>query len=42
MNFHNVVFETSYATSDALPESDLLEIAFAKLSKLFKKNKTEA
>lgn len=29
MNFHNVVFETSYATSDALPESDLLEIAFA-------------
>ncbi len=29
MNFHNVVFETSYATSDALPQSDLLEIAFA-------------
>ncbi len=29
MNFHNVVFETSYATSDALPKSDLLEIAFA-------------
>ena len=29
MNFHNVVFETSYATSDMLPKSDLLEIAFA-------------
>ena len=29
MNFHNIVFETSFATSDALPESDLLEIAFA-------------
>lgn len=29
MNFHNVVFETSYATSDTLPQSDLLEIAFA-------------
>lgn len=29
MNFHNVVFETSYATSDTLPKSDLLEIAFA-------------
>ena len=29
MNFHNAVFETSYATSDALPKSDLLEIAFA-------------
>ncbi len=29
MNFHNIAFETSYATSDSLPESDLLEIAFA-------------
>lgn len=29
MNFHNITFETSYATSEALPESDLLEIAFA-------------
>ena len=29
MNFHNVEFETSYATSDALPESSLMEIAFA-------------
>lgn len=29
MNFHNVVFETSYATSDALIESDLMEIAFS-------------
>ena len=29
MIFHNAVFETSYATSDALPKSDLLEIAFA-------------
>lgn len=29
MNFHNIVFETSFATSNALPESDLIEIAFA-------------
>jgi len=29
MNFHNIAFETSYAKSDSLPESDLLEIAFA-------------
>ncbi len=29
MNFHNIEFETSYATSNALPESNHLEIAFA-------------
>lgn len=29
MNFHNIAFETSFATSNALPESDLIEIAFA-------------
>lgn len=29
MNFHNVQFETSYATGDSLPKSDLIEIAFS-------------
>lgn len=29
MNFHNIEFETSYATSSALPESNYIEIAFA-------------
>ena len=29
MNFHNIEFETSYATSNALPESNHIEIAFA-------------
>lgn len=29
MNFHNVVFETSFGRFDQLPKSDLVEIAFA-------------
>ena len=29
MNFHNIEFETSYATSSDLPESSYIEIAFA-------------
>ena len=29
MNFHNVVFETSFVRFDQLPKSDLVEIAFA-------------
>lgn len=29
MNFHNIEFETSYATSGSLPESNYMEIAFA-------------
>ena len=28
MNFHNVVFETSFGRFDQLPKSDLVEIAF--------------
>lgn len=29
MNFHNIVFETSFGRPDQLPQSDSLEIAFA-------------
>lgn len=29
MNYHNVVFETSFGRADQLPPSDLIEIAFA-------------
>ena len=29
MNFHNVVFETSFGRFDQLPKSDMVEIAFA-------------
>lgn len=29
MNFHNVVFETSFGRFDQLPKSDMMEIAFA-------------